>query len=694
MTGLRVLRIVTFLVLVAFCGAAHAEKRFALVIGNDNYANVPKLAKAVNDARKIGASLQSIGFTVTVGENLDQRTMSRRLVEFAAQIQPGDVAFFFFAGHGFAISERNYLLPIDVPVAAQGQEDLVRDVAFAADGIADRMRSRGARTTVLVLDACRDNPFEKAASGTRALPGGGGLAQMNASDGVFIMFSAGANQQALDSLSGSDPDQNSVFTRFFSKNLLAPGATMLQIAKRTQTDVSQLASTVGRKQTPAFYDQIIGDLVLTSPGTPPAPTPVAQQTQTPRPVGPVAAAPPRQIQIVPTAPAQNPAKPALPTVVARLPTQSAATPPDSATECDRLAANPEDPGRPDDVSGLLGAKIDVTRAAAACAEAMRAQPNVPRFAYQAGRVAMVQKDFAHARELFERAAASNYAAAMTALGLIYLNGSGVARDPAQAQQWLQKAAALNYPRALTLIGVMYFRGRGLTQDYAEARRWYDRGAAKGDAQAVNNIGWLIEHGLGTNADPADARRWYERAAQAGNVGGMINLARCYVQGIGGPRDPQGAYRWHLRAVDEGSPGGMVALGLDYARGEVVPQDFVQARAWYEKAAELGGRRGMSLLGLLYENGRGGARDAIVARSWYQKSAELGDTLGMRNLARAYERGIGGPPDPDQARQWLAKANGEIPDEEADQPARAPIQGAPAVREPNAAFQARPGTPNR
>ncbi len=101
---------------------------------------------------------------------------------------------------------------------------------------------------------------------------------------------------------------------------------------------------------------------------------------------------------------------------------------------------------------------------------------------------------------------------------------------------------------------------------------------------------------------------------------------------------------------------------------------------------------MSLLGLLYENGRGGPRDAVVARSWYQKAADLGDIPGMRNLARAYERGIGGPPDPDQARQWLAKANGELPDEEADQPARPANPAAPVA--PNAGIPTRPGTPNR
>jgi TPR repeat protein len=680
MAKLRGLPILIFLVLAICSADARAEKRFALVIGNDNYVNVPKLAKAANDARTIGASLQAIGFTVMVGENLDQRTMSRRLVEFAAQLQPGDTAFFFFAGHGFEIAGRNYLLPVDVPLAAQGQEDLVRDVAFAADGIVDRVRARGARTTVLVLDACRDNPFEKPAGGTRGLSGGGGLAQMSAADGVFIMFSAGAKQEALDASSNTDADRNSVFTRFFSKNLLTPGATMLQIAKRTQTDVRQLALTVGREQMPAFYDQIVGDLILLPAGATPAPP--AAQSQ--RPVSPVASAP----RPAPPAPAQPaPAKPLSGAVVARLPDRSAAVPADAANECDRLAANPDDPGRPDDVSGLLGTKIDVVRAAAACNDAMRAQPNVPRFAYQAGRVAAAQKNFRRARELFERAANAGYPAAMTALALLYLHGAGVPVDDTQARQWLEKAAALNNPRAATLIGVLYLRGRGVTQDYAEARRWYDRAAAMGDALAVSNIGWLIERGFGTAANPADARRWYERAAQAGSIAGMMNLARCYMQGIGGPRDPAGAHRWHERAVDEGSTAGMVALGLEYARGEGVTQDFAQAREWYEKAAALGARRAMNNLGLFYENGRGMPRDPVAARAWYQKSADLGDLVAMRNLARVYDRGIGGPADPVQARQWLAKANGEALDEEVEQPAPAR-----PVRAPGS--PTRPGLPNR
>src|SRR5262249_31503425 len=111
-----------------------------------------------------------------------------------------------------------------------------------------------------VLDACRDNPF--AAAGTRSLPGTRGLARVDAPEGVFVLMSAGAKQEALDRLSDSDANPNSVFTRTFLAELAKPGQTLGQIAKRTQVEVKALAATVGYQQTPAYYDQVIGDVVL------------------------------------------------------------------------------------------------------------------------------------------------------------------------------------------------------------------------------------------------------------------------------------------------------------------------------------------------------------------------------------------------------------------------------------------------
>src|SRR5215216_7240407 len=108
---------------------AHAEKRVALVIGNNDYKNVPKLQKAVNDARTMGDTLKQLGFTVMVAENQSRQAFSQTLLAFDRAVEAGDTAFFFYAGHGFEIAGQNFLLPTDVPAATEGQEELVRDAS-------------------------------------------------------------------------------------------------------------------------------------------------------------------------------------------------------------------------------------------------------------------------------------------------------------------------------------------------------------------------------------------------------------------------------------------------------------------------------------------------------------------------------------------------------------------------------------
>jgi Caspase domain len=163
-------------------------------------------------------------------------------------------------GNGFEIAGQNYLLPTDVPPASEGEEELVKDAAFAIDRIIDRIQARGARTTMVVLDACRNNPFAR--PGTRAVGGNGGRAPLVPPEGTFVLFSAGAKQTALDGLSENDPDPNSVLTRHFVRDLAVPGMSLVQLAKRTQSAVKQVAAGARHDQTPAYYDEIVGDVVL------------------------------------------------------------------------------------------------------------------------------------------------------------------------------------------------------------------------------------------------------------------------------------------------------------------------------------------------------------------------------------------------------------------------------------------------
>lgn len=242
--------------------AAPQTQRRALVIGVDGYENLESLQKARNDASAVSNALVDLGFDVLTLYDASRREINSAVSTLAGQIEPGDEVLFYFAGHGIEVDGRNYLLPSDVPVVNYGDESFLTGESIPAGRILETFQRRGARTTVMVLDACRNNPFSQ--DGKRSVGGARGLVRMEPPEGAFILYSAGAGQTALDRLSDDDNNPNSVFTRALLPRLQEKGMSLHDLAKQVRRDVQHLAATVNHEQFPAYYDQMSGEMFLSS----------------------------------------------------------------------------------------------------------------------------------------------------------------------------------------------------------------------------------------------------------------------------------------------------------------------------------------------------------------------------------------------------------------------------------------------
>ncbi|PUE45409.1 caspase family protein [Limnohabitans sp. 2KL-51] len=226
--------------------------RKALIIGNDLYTDVPKLQNAAADAEAMSKALEGVGFKVSKHLNLNEKAFKQALRDFRLNIQGGDEVLFFFAGHGVQLGSANYLLPTDIK---GDHEEQVKDEAIQLQKVLDDLQEKKTKFALAVIDACRDNPFK---GQSRAI-GGRGLAPTSAATGQMIMFSAGSGQQALDKLGTNDKNKNGLFTRIFLKEMIKPGVSVDRVLRNVRNEVVTLAKGVGHEQTPALYDQAVGE---------------------------------------------------------------------------------------------------------------------------------------------------------------------------------------------------------------------------------------------------------------------------------------------------------------------------------------------------------------------------------------------------------------------------------------------------
>ncbi|MBT9488594.1 MAG: caspase family protein [Rubrivivax sp.] len=205
--------------------AQAAEARHALVIGNSKYAQVP-LSNPANDAAAMAKVLTRAGFTVDLKLDADQRQMDAAIRAFGDRLKGDSVGLFYFAGHGVQVKGRNFLLPVGATVQ---REDEVPFKAIDAQQVLDKMDAAKNRINVVILDACRDNPFAKA---SRSTAGSGGLSQMDAPSGSLLAFATAPGSVASDG-KGS----NGLYTQHLLANLERPGLPVEEVFKRTRLGV-------------------------------------------------------------------------------------------------------------------------------------------------------------------------------------------------------------------------------------------------------------------------------------------------------------------------------------------------------------------------------------------------------------------------------------------------------------------------
>lgn len=251
-------------------------KRFAVVIGNGAYQNVQQLRNPKNDAAAVAAKLQRLGYTVVYGHDLDRRAMNQAVETFLSMIEPGSEALVYYSGHGVDLNGSNYLLPTDIPVLEPDQEWMLREEGMNVTDLLLNLQERSARVNVVILDACRDNPFRavNAAGLTRSLGETRGLAAVEPPRGSFIMFAAGVGEQALDNLGSNDTNPNGLFTRKLLALMDQDGLEIRSLMLRLRTQVQEAALQVdGHIQVPGYYDQLLGEFYFR-----PKPMQPAEQT--------------------------------------------------------------------------------------------------------------------------------------------------------------------------------------------------------------------------------------------------------------------------------------------------------------------------------------------------------------------------------------------------------------------------------
>lgn len=250
MRAMKLLALILALFVVAATPArAEENKRLALVIGNSDYESSP-LKNPVNDASDMGKMLKGLGFEVISRLNANQKQMEDAIRQFQGKLSKDTMGLFFFAGHGMQVGGVNYLIPIGAKIS---QESDIKYESVDAGRVLDAMHNAGNPLNIVILDACRDNPFARSyRSGSK------GLARMDAPTGTFIAYATAPGDTAADG-----DGKNGVFTKYMLEYMPTPNLEVDKVLKKVRVSVMRETS---KRQVPWQSSSLTGDFFFKGGG--------------------------------------------------------------------------------------------------------------------------------------------------------------------------------------------------------------------------------------------------------------------------------------------------------------------------------------------------------------------------------------------------------------------------------------------
>lgn len=570
-----------------FAPAALAETRVALVIGNGGYSQGP-LKNPRNDAGLMSRSLAAAGFDVLTIMDGSQEDIRAAIASFERRLSaPDAVALFYFAGHGVQSRGDNYLIPVGTTI--REEQDLVEQ-AVPLQAVFQAMERAASRMNIVILDACRTNPFEGAGGG-RTMDG---LAQVVAPAGTIIGYATAPGQVARDGAGDNSP-----YTQALAAAIPVPGATLDDVFRSARRVVRE---TTSGRQTPWEHSSLVGTFYFVA-----EPAPVLAEL----PLGALATdsglAEIEAWQKIKSS--QNGAdfERHLKTYPVGYFAELAAV---------RLAAI-------EAARAMLPWTMVVTIGADPVAEAAAASAIYSKaVALDAGDAS--SGALQSAAQLYSEAAGLGSSDAMYRLGRAYDKGRGVSRDVVQAARWFALASTANHPTAMASLGTMNEYGEGVPRNLVEALRLYRLSADAGDPSGLANLAFLYSQGKGVARKVAEARHLYRRAADLGHTRAAFNLALMSLNGEGGRADTAEGIRWlEIAAAKPYSPA-LEQLAHLYDQGRGVTRDPVRAAELFLQAIQSSHRDGRKI------DVASAPRSLATRREIQRRLADRGLYAGMKH----------------------------------------------------------------